>query len=58
MKVIEECAQELANQLVGYISETLERTVVSDEIKSFSDEEIAELLTECFNPERRLKGTE
>ena len=27
MKVIEECAQELANQLVGYISETLERTV-------------------------------
>lgn len=58
MKVIEECAQELANQLVEYISETLERTVVSDEIKSFSDEEIAELLTECFNPERRLKGTE
>lgn len=51
VKVVEECAQELANQLVEYLSETLERNVESDEIKSFSDEEIADIISKYLKKE-------
>ena len=44
VKAMEECAQNIANELLEYVSQSLEREISAKDIKSFSNEEIADII--------------
>ena len=51
VRVMEECAQEIADKLIYFMNSTLKREVSIEEIMSFSDEEIADIINEFLKVE-------